>query len=41
MLSRKANEDAKMNTQHVPLRQNVEKKGRGKGLKTVWSDENG
>ena len=29
----------KINTQ-VPLRQNAEEKGRGKGLEAVWGDEN-
>ena len=40
MLSRKANEALQINTQHVTLRQNAEEKGRGKGLETVWDDEN-
>jgi len=30
----------KINTQNVPLRQNTEEKGRGKGLEAVWGDEN-
>ena len=33
--------NAQMNTQYVPLRQNTEEKLRGKGLKSVWGDENG
>jgi hypothetical protein len=40
MMSTKAKK-AKMNTQHVPLRQNAEEKVRGKELKTVWDDANG
>ncbi len=31
---------SKIYTQHVPLRQNVEEKERGKELKAVWDDEN-
>jgi hypothetical protein len=38
MMSRKANEP-KINTRYVQLRQNAEEKGRGKGLKEVWGDE--
>jgi hypothetical protein len=34
MMSRKS-ENSKIYTQYVPLRQNVEEKGRGKGLKEV------
>ena len=30
----------KLYTQHVTLRQNTEEKVQGKGLKTVWDDEN-
>jgi hypothetical protein len=33
MMSRKA-ESAEINSQHVPLRQNAEEKGRGKGLRS-------
>ena len=40
MMSKEANERLKRDTQHVPLRQNVEEKVRGKGLKAVWDDEN-
>jgi hypothetical protein len=32
--------EVKIYTQHVPLRQNAEEKGRGKELKAVWDDEN-
>ena len=30
----------KINTQHVPFRQNTEEKVRGKGLESVWGAEN-
>ena len=40
MKSNEVNERLKRDTQHVPLRQNVEETVRGKGLKTVWDDEN-
>jgi hypothetical protein len=35
MMSRKANEALEINTQHLPLRQNAEAKGRGKGIEAV------
>ena len=35
MMSKEANERLKTDTQHVPLRQNVEEKVREKGLKAV------
>ena len=41
MMSTKANERLKKNTQDVPLRQNTEEKVRGKPLKTAWDDANG
>jgi hypothetical protein len=39
MMRGKANEA--LNYTPVPLRQNAEEKGRGKGLQEVWGDENG
>ena len=41
MMSKRANEALKINTQHVSLRQNAEEKVRGKGSKVVRVDENG
>ena len=41
MMTKRVNESLKINTPHVSLSQNVEEKVRGKGLKTVWVDENG
>ncbi len=40
MMSNEANERLKRDTHHVPLRQNVEDKVRGKGLKAVLDDAN-
>ena len=40
MMSEETNERLKRDTQHVPLRQNVEEKVRGKELKKVWDDVN-
>ena len=39
-MSNEVNERLKIDTQHVPLRQNTEEKVRGKGLKAVWDDAN-
>ena len=33
--------DSEEKTHHVTLSQNTEEKVRGKGLESVWSDENG
>ncbi len=40
MMSNEVNERLKIDTQHVPLRQNTEEKVRGKGLTAVWDDTN-
>ena len=40
MMSKESSERLKRDTQHVPLRQNVEEKVRGKELKAVWDDTN-
>jgi hypothetical protein len=40
MMSNGTNERLKIYTQHVPLRQNAEKKVRRKELETVWDDAN-
>ena len=40
MMSTKANDSLKINTHHVPLRQNTEEKIRGKELEVVWDDVN-
>ena len=40
MMSNETHERVKGDTQHVPLRKNVEEKVRGKGLKAVWDDVN-
>jgi hypothetical protein len=38
MMSRKAGQSAKINTKHVPLRQNAEEKERGNGLEAVYME---
>ena len=38
MVSNEVNENVKIYTQHVPLRQNTEEEVRGKELETVWDD---
>ena len=40
MMSKEANERLKRDTQHVPLRQNVEEKVRGMGLKEIQDNTN-
>ena len=40
MMSKESNERLKRDTQHLPLRQNVEEKVRGKDLEAVWDDVN-
>jgi hypothetical protein len=40
MMSDGTNERLKINTQHVPLRQNTQEKVQGKELKAVWDDTN-